>query len=141
MCLVRSSHDDLISTLCGVCVYLPGVYLQMFFPMLDRLLEEIETRDKLSLEETRVRACNLLCKVCSHDSHTHHMCVCTHAYTHTCIHTHMCTCTHMHTLTYTCIHTRTLTTCIYAQTHIHTYTPHVYMYMYSCCISLCICTH
>ena len=36
---------------------------QVFFPMLSRLLEDIPTGDWLNLEETRVRASNLLCKV------------------------------------------------------------------------------
>lgn len=31
--------------------------------MLSRLLEDIPTGDRLNLEETRVRASNLLCKV------------------------------------------------------------------------------
>ena len=36
---------------------------QVFFPMLSHLLEDIPTGDCLNLEETRVRASNLLCKV------------------------------------------------------------------------------
>ena len=37
--------------------------VQVFFPMLSRLLGEIVSDEKVSLEETRVRASNLLCKV------------------------------------------------------------------------------
>lgn len=37
--------------------------VQVFFPMLTRLLDDIQTGDRLNLEETRVRASNLLCKV------------------------------------------------------------------------------
>ena len=37
--------------------------MQVFFPMLSRLLGEIVSDEKVSLEETRVRASNLLCKV------------------------------------------------------------------------------
>ena len=33
---------------------------QVFFPMLSRLMEE---EGKMDIEETRMRACNLLCKV------------------------------------------------------------------------------
>ena len=36
---------------------------QVFFPMLSRLLSDIVSDEKVSLEETRVRASNLLCKV------------------------------------------------------------------------------
>jgi brefeldin A-resistance guanine nucleotide exchange factor 1 len=38
-------------------------FLQVFFPMLSRLLEVTPTVDLFNLEETRVRASNLLCKV------------------------------------------------------------------------------
>ena len=37
--------------------------LQVFFPMLSRLLEVTPTVDLFNLEETRVRSSNLLCKV------------------------------------------------------------------------------
>ena len=39
--------------------------VQVFFPMLTRLLKDIQTGDRQNLEETRVRASNLLCKVSS----------------------------------------------------------------------------
>ena len=35
----------------------------MFFPMLSRFLEDIATSDRVGLEETRVWACNILCKI------------------------------------------------------------------------------
>lgn len=38
-------------------------FLQVFFPMLSRLLEVTPIVDQFNLEETRVRASNLLCKV------------------------------------------------------------------------------
>ena len=37
--------------------------IQVFFPMLSWLLEDIVSDEKISLEETRVRSSNLLCKV------------------------------------------------------------------------------
>ena len=48
------------------CIYIPlrnGFNFQVFFPMLSRLLEVTPIVDQFNLEETRVRASNLLCKV------------------------------------------------------------------------------
>ena len=36
---------------------------EVFFPMLTRLMGDIQTGDRMNLEETRVRASYLLCKV------------------------------------------------------------------------------
>ena len=52
--------------------------LQVFFPMLSRLLEGVELMDAPSLEETRMRASQLLSKVHTCTAHTHLMSIYVH---------------------------------------------------------------
>ena len=51
---------------------------KVFFPMLSRLLEGVELMDAPSLEETRMRASQLLSKVHTCTAHTHLMSIYVH---------------------------------------------------------------
>ena len=55
---------------------------KVFFPMLSRLLEGVELMDAPSLEETRMRASQLLSKVCTCTVHTHLMSIYIRTYAH-----------------------------------------------------------
>lgn len=60
---------DLADVKC-VCVSVCSFCLQVLFPLLTKLLDNISPADVGGMEETRMRACTLLSKVQSNKQHT-----------------------------------------------------------------------
>lgn len=64
--IVNFPHQILVQkTYQYMCVVLKNVsdFLQVLFPLLTKLLENINIQDPSGMEETRMRASTLLCKV------------------------------------------------------------------------------
>ena len=83
------SHTAQARTMATLCVITAAVTTvcpppslppasKVFFPMLSRLLEGVELMDAPSLEETRMRASQLLSKVHTCTAHTHLMSIYVH---------------------------------------------------------------